>query len=317
MKCATHETFGLPLRQQVQQWQSASDHYFGPLRAQSICDGPFDARMKAWQAGSLRMLTIDAPAHRVLRDQAASDPSHDSFKLLLEMKGVSEIQQRDASFCLQPGDWSLYDPRVPYSITSQESIRHLVVQIPREKLGHLPVGSLHTCQADAPELVALYQVLSSFLGALAAQLNTLPDAVGEPLSETTLGLLAQALQAQRGEAPERMPLPEAMRARVRQYIHSHLDDADLNVERIAKDMRCSKRYLHALFQSERHTLDRQIWLSRLERCRQALAGADASTVSISALAYRWGFNSNAHFCRLFKQEFGTTPSAFLKRLDVH
>jgi hypothetical protein len=51
------------------------------------------------------------------------------------------------------------------------------------KLGHLPVGSLHTCEAHTPELVALHQVLSSFLGALAAQLRTLPDAVGAPLSE--------------------------------------------------------------------------------------------------------------------------------------
>ncbi|MBT9510965.1 MAG: helix-turn-helix domain-containing protein [Acidovorax sp.] len=313
MKCATHETHGLPLRQQLQQWQSASDHYFGPLQAQAMGDEPFDARMKAWDAGALRMLTIDAPAHRILRDRAASDPRHDSFKLLLQLKGVSEIRQRDANFSLQPGDWSLYDPRVPYTITSQESIRQLVVQIPRGKLGHLPLGSLHTCEADAPELRALHQVLSSFLGALAAQLSTLPDTVGEPLSETTLGLLAQALQAQRGDAPERMPLPEAMRARVRQYIQTHLDDADLTVERIAQEMRCSKRYLHTLFQGEAHTLDRQIWLSRLERCKQALVGANTSKVSISALAYRWGFNSNAHFCRLFKQEFGCTPSEFLKR----
>jgi AraC-like DNA-binding protein len=231
---------------------------------------------------------------------------------LLQLKGVSEIRQRDASFSLQPGDWSLYDPRVPYAITSNEAIRQLAVQIPREKLGHLPVGSLHTCAAHTPELVALHQVLSSFLGALAAQLHTLPDAVGAPLSETTLGLLAQALLAQRGEAPERMPLPEVLRVRVRQYIHSHLADADLTVERIARDMRCSKRYLHVLFKSEAHTLDRQIWLSRLERCRQALATADASAVSISALAYRWGFSSSAHFCRLFKREFGVTPSDFLR-----
>ena len=317
MKCANHDTLGLPLRQQVRHWQDATDHYFGPLHAQALCDGPFDAHLTACDAGSLRLLTIDAPAHRILRDHAASDTRHDSFKLLLQLQGVSEIRQRDASFSLQPGDWSLYDPRVPYTITSNETIRQLAVQIPREKLGHLPVGSLHTCQADTPELAALYQVLSSFLGALAAQLRTLPDAVGAPLSETTLGLLAQALQAQRGDAPERMPLPEVLRARVRQYIHSHLADADLTVERIAQDMRCSKRYLHALFQGEAHTLDRQIWLSRLERCRQALAAADdASAVSISALAYRWGFNSNAHFCRLFKREFNTTPSEFLKR-GVH
>lgn len=316
MKCATHDTLGLPLRQQVRHWQDATEHYFGPLQAQAFCDGPFDARLTACEAGSLRLLTIDAPAHRVLRDHTANDLRHDSFKLLLQLQGTSRISQRDASFSLQPGDWSLYDPCVPYAITSPESIRQLVVQIPREKLGHLPLGSLHTCEAEAPELQALYHVLSSFLGALAAQLRTLPDAVGAPLAETTLGLLAQALQAQRGEAPERLPLPEVMRARVRQYIHSHLADADLTVERIARDMRCSKRYLHVLFQHEAHTLDRQIWLLRLERCRQALACADVSATSISALAYRWGFNSNAHFCRLFKREFGTTPSELLKR-SVH
>jgi AraC-like DNA-binding protein len=223
---------------------------------------------------------------------------------------------RTSAFSLQPGDWSLYDPRVPYTITSQESIRQLVVQIPRGKLGHLPVGSLHTCEAHTPELAALHQVLSSFLSALAVQLQTLPDAAGVSLSEATLGLLVQALQAQQGDAPGRMPLPEVLRVRVRQYIHSHLAESDLTVERIAQEMRCSKRYLHTLFQGEAHTLDRQIWLSRLERCKQALVGSDTSKVSISALAYRWGFNSNAHFCRLFKQEFGCTPSEFLKR-GVH
>lgn len=313
MKCATHETIGLPLREQVHHWQHVTDHYFGPLDAQSYCDGPFDARLQACEAGALRLVTIDAPAHRVMRDRATSDPRHDQFKLLLQLEGASEIRQRDTSFNLQPGDWSLYDPRVPYAITSRTAIRQLAVQIPREKLGHLPLGSLHTCEAHTPELAALHQVLSSFLGALAAQLRTLPDAAGAALSETTLGLLAQAIQAQRGDAAERMPLPEILRARVRQYIHSHLADTDLTVQRIAQDMRCSKRYLHVLFKSEAHTLDRQIWVLRLERCKQALEDAEGSTVSISALAYRWGFSSNAHFCRLFKREFGYTPGEFLRR----
>ena len=316
MKLVTHETLGLPLRAQVHRWQEATDHYFGPLDAQALCDEPFDARLTACEAGPLRLLTIDAPAHRVMRDRAACDPRHDSFKLLLQLEGASEIRQRDASFNLQPGDWSLYDPRVPYAITSRESIRQLAVQIPRERLRHLPLGSLHTCEAHTPELAALYQVLSSFLGALAAQLRTLPDAAGAPLSETTLGLLAQAIQAQRGDAPERRPLPEVLRARVLQYIHNHLADAELSVESIAHDMRCSKRYLHRLFETEVNTLDRHIWLARLERCKQTLAEADPSTASISAVAYHWGFSSSAHFCRLFKREFGFTPSEFLRR-GVH
>lgn len=313
MRCATYETTGLPLREQVRHWQGATDLYFGPLQARSFCDGPFDARLVACEAGALRLLTIEAPAHCVMRDGPASNPQHDSFKLLLQLDGISEIRQRDDSFTLRPGDWSLYDPLTPYVITSHQAIRQLAVQIPREKLSHLSVGSLHTCEVHAPERVALHRVLSSFLGALAAQLKTLPDAAGASLSETTLGLLAQTLQAQRGEAPVRMPLPQVLRARVRQYVHAHLDDDELTVERIAHEMRCSKRYLHVLFKGEPHTLDRYIWLLRLERCRQALDTADLSAVSISALAYRWGFTSHAHFCRLFKQEYGCTPSEFLKR----
>ncbi|ROZ74960.1 helix-turn-helix domain-containing protein [Ramlibacter sp. WS9] len=45
----------------------------------------------------------------------------------------------------------------------------------------------------------------------------------------------------------------------------------------------------------------------------ARPGVKGTTISISALAYRWGFNSNAHFSRIFKREFDTTPSEFLKR----
>lgn len=313
MRCSTHDTRGLPPRQQLRTWEQVSDHYFGPLDAQVLCDGPFDAQLVAYDAGPLRLVTIQAPAHRVQRDRPPQQLHHDGFKLVLQIQGVSEIRQRDASFRLQPGDWSLYDPRVPYAITAHEATRLLAVMIPREKLGHLPLGSLHTCEAHTPELAALHRVLGSFLASLSMQLQTLPDTVGAPLSETTLGLLAQAIQAQQGDAPERLALPEVLRARVRQYILSHLADAELNVERIAHDMRCSKRYLHRLFEGEAHTLERHIWLARLERCKQALAGADAATVSISAVAYRWGFSSNAHFCRLFKREFGLTPSEFLRR----
>lgn len=313
MKCSSHDTRGLPPRQQLRTWEQVSNHYFGPLDAQMLDDGPFDAQLLAYDAGPLRLVTIHAPAHRVQRDHAPRQLAHDAFKLVLQVQGSSEIRQRDASFTLQPGDWSLYDPRVPYAISSHQATRLLAVMIPRDKLGHLPLGALHTCEAHIPELAALHRVLGSFLASLSMQLQTLPDAVGTPLSETTLGLLTQAIQAQRGDAAERSPLPEVLRARVRQYIQNHLADAELTVERIAQDMRCSKRYLHRLFEQEAHTLERHIWLARLERCKQALASADAASVSISAVAYRWGFSSNAHFCRLFKREFGQTPSEFIRR----
>ena len=35
--------------------------------------------------------------------------------------------------------------------------------------------------------------------------------------------------------------------------------------------------------------------------------------SVSEIAFAWGFNSSAHFCRLFKSHYGVSPSEFRRR----
>lgn len=310
MKCETFDTATRSCAAGAAYWQEATRRFFGPLGATSLSGSELEARMDVYHAGPLRLYTIRAGAHRVIRDHSELGDAADSYKLLLQLYGQSEIEQRDACFTLKPGDWSLYDPRVPYAITSRESLGHMVVQVPRERLHSLEVPALHTSEPAAPELKGMYDVLSSFLSSLWAQLASLPDAVGTTLSEATLALLASTLQARRGHAPESSTLPEVLRLRVHQYIESHLNEPDLSVERIARDLRCSKRYLHRVFENEEATVERYIWRTRLMRCRHALETGAAA--SISATAYHWGFNSTAHFCRLFKQQFGVTPSEFVR-----
>ncbi|PNX14404.1 AraC family transcriptional regulator [Burkholderia sp. 129] len=295
-------------------WGRVVTQYFGGLDA--CCDGDdaFDAQLSQYEIGPMRVFTIAAPAHRIVRPVAAlHDHGSDFFKLILQLSGVSEIEQRGKTFRLHSGDWSLYDPRVPYSIANLTHVEQLAIQIPRKQLGGFAVPDLHTSDVREFELKGLFSLLSSFLVSLSEQLPSLPGTTGTALSEPILGLIVSTLTAQRDAQGEHVALPAVLRMRVKQYIHGHLADADLSIDRIARELRCSKRYLHRIFEEEGVTIDRYIWSSRLERCKDALDNARAAKPAISEIAFSWGFSSSAHFCRSFKQRYGMTPREFVRR----
>lgn len=294
-------------RDRAARWHQINRDYFGDLDVECPAGESMDAQFSVFSVGALRMYRIDGPAHRVRRSELCGElPSDDLYKLVLQLEGNADIVQRDSSVHLDRGEWSLYDPRVPYAITNHERASLLVVQIPRVLLKGFKVPSLHSCHARSSAVIGLHAVLGSFLQSLSEQLVTLSDGVGQPLSETIVGLLASTLADQAREG-EHATLPAVLKARVKQYVQTHLGEPDLTIERIARDMRCSKRYLHRVFEDEDCSLDRYIWQARLQRCHDTLSTPAGRTRSVSEVAYGWGFNSSAHFCRLFKSQFGLSP----------
>jgi AraC-like DNA-binding protein len=295
-------------------WGRVVTQYFGGLDARCDDADAFDAQLGQYEIGPMRVFTIAAPAHQIVRPLAAlHDHGSDYFKLILQLSGTSEIEQRDRVFRLHAGDWSLYDPKVPYSISNLTRVRQLAIQIPRRQLAGFAVPDLHTSEAREFELKGLFSLLSSFLVSLSEQLPSLPGATGNALSETILGLIVSTLTAQKDAQGAPVTLPAVLRVRVKQYIHGHLADADLSLDQIAAALRCSKRYLHRIFEDEGVTIDRYIWLSRLERCKEALDNARGAKPAISDIAFSWGFSSSAHFCRSFKSRYGMTPREFVRQ----
>ena len=179
-------------------WGRINQGYFGALDVECLHDGTLDAELDAYQLGPLKMFMIEAPAHRVSRSDTRTQlPLDDVFKLVLQLGGLAEIRQRERVFRLHPGDWSLYDPRVPYSITNHAHSRLLAITIPRQQFKGIKMPELHTCEAQTPSMRGLYAVLGSFLTSLAEQLPTLPNGVGRPVGDTVLGLLASTLATQK------------------------------------------------------------------------------------------------------------------------
>jgi len=296
--------------ERAETWSDINMRYFGRLRVASLDEGTLDATLDAYDVGKLRMYRIEAPAHHVARDAACGElPSDDFYKLVLQVSGRGVVEQQQRRVVLQPGHWILYDPRAPYSITNAERCTLLVTQVPRSLLAGLRLPGPHAIEMGQDNVAGLHGVFGSYLRALSEQLPGLPDGVAQTVSESVVGLLASTLADALRRTGAPVPLPSMLRMRVRQYVQAHVADPELSIQRIADALRCSKRYLHRVFEDDESSLERQIWVSRLERCHAALTDEANAKRSAAEIGFAWGFKSSAHFSRLFKLHYGLTPGA--------
>ena len=200
-------------------WSHINARYFGRLRVSCLDDEPLDASLHAYDVGALRMFHIDAPAHRVVRDAGCGElPSDEFYKLVLQVRGRGIVEQQHRRVMLQPGNWLLYDPRAPYSISNGERCTLLVTQVPRSLLAGLRLPGPHAGESGHDNVAGLHGVFGAYLRSLSEQLPALPDGVGQAISESVLGLLGSTLaEAQRhgGEAGGAAGGAEAARAAVR------------------------------------------------------------------------------------------------------
>lgn len=307
------DTFCTPRAERAEHWAEINHRYFGDLEVDEMDMSAVEAQLDVYNLEALKIYRIEAPAHRVRRiSRRVNDTLDDSFKLLLQLKGHARLEISDRHFDLNPGDWSLYDPRTQYSIHNFDPASLLVVKIPRSRLSGLKVPELHSCEVPQTEGAGLSAMLGSVLKSLSEQLPSLPDDAGNAISESILGLLTYTLARHQSGIKERM-LPQAvMKARVRQYIQERLTDRDLTIDGIATAMRCSKRYLHLAFEDEQLSVERHIWKSRLELACLRLASAQHASNTIAQISEACGFGSNAHFCKQFKNEYGCSPSEYRK-----
>jgi AraC-like DNA-binding protein len=95
--------------------------------------------------------------------------------------------------------------------------------------------------------------------------------------------------------------------RIRDHIERHLEDATLSPENVAKAQHISVRHLHRLFEDEPVTVAKLIQQRRLEQCARELALGGEPAPPVAAVAQRWGFNSPAHFSRVFRSVYGLPP----------
>lgn len=99
--------------------------------------------------------------------------------------------------------------------------------------------------------------------------------------------------------------------RFKELIEAKMSDSGLNVEDLGKDMGLSRVQLYRKIKSlTNYSPNELLRIARLKKASSLLASSD---MTIAEVGYEVGFSSPSYFAKCYKEEFGESPTDFLKR----
>ncbi|HEY0341484.1 MAG TPA: helix-turn-helix domain-containing protein [Steroidobacteraceae bacterium] len=263
------------------------------------------------QVGGLRMAELCAPPDEVGHAMPATDEAEALFFLVLQLEGGSVHRQDERDAKLSPGDFTLCASTRPHEMTWPVPGRCLVMIIPDNLMRrHLafPDDVVAVRMAGNRGMTGgLADIIKSFWECRA---DAADPTVALRMSYTLLDLIAAAYSVSPHARHEQSSLVAAHRVRIISYIETHLRDPHLNPTTVARACKITPRYLHHLFTAESETVTQYIQRRRLEECARALIAAPVRGRLVTEIAFDYGFNSLTHFGRVFRNQFGLTPSEY-------
>jgi signal transduction histidine kinase/ligand-binding sensor domain-containing protein/DNA-binding response OmpR family regulator/photosystem II stability/assembly factor-like uncharacterized protein len=151
------------------------------------------------------------------------------------------------------------------------------------------------------------------------------DYISKPFDDKELRVRVKNLIEQRKKLREKFSLTieikpgeiaatsmdEQFLKRLLDVFENHVEDGDFSTEDFAREVGMSRSNLHrklqALTNQPTHEFLRTL---RLKRAAHLLK---KSTGSVTEVAYSVGFNNLSHFTKIFRQQFGQTPSEFANK----
>ena len=290
-------------------WSNALSTLCGGLRADPFGNKTIDGHIDHGSIGRLQLCRIEVSRNRVaLPASWVGFAPHDVVKILFQTQGTSLFEQDGNQVNLGPGDCFAYDVSRPHVITSPALTKHEVVIIPKLVLQQRGVALDRLNARWTSARTGAARLAHELVVSTMKEIGTLSPDSEFGVSEALLDILLLPFPVPANSAGDSSALA-ALNRRAKRYISEHLKDPDLNIDQIAAALECSKRYLHMSFKHEEISVSEYIWRARLDKCRLELGGAKSLRKSVTDIAFSWGFSSSSHFCRLFKQKYGVTPSA--------
>ncbi len=269
----------------------------------------FQAAVTRRPIGDLMLVDCAAAPFLGHRDSAVigsdADAGHEhvlGFQFVC--KGVELVREGERQLALKPGDVVLWDGLQPTEIEIAEAFYKRTLLFPRDRVLAVCPRLAGVDALPSMEGSASARLLVRFMNALAVEMPALDAAAGAAAANAALELLRAAVEP--ALPSDRSATRAAMRAEIGRYVRTHLQDPRLGPASIARAYAMSVRTLHALFEDVDASVAGLVRRERLARCLEDLQQPNGG--SVTEIAFRWGFCDAAHFSRVFKREFGATPS---------
>jgi AraC-like DNA-binding protein len=299
-------------RGEREQWHEDIATKFAPVDIASPAQGNHLAgEFKVTTVGSLsvaKMSSFNLDFHRTPANIRRKDDG--GVKVSVQLRGGGVVVQRGREAVLNPGDFVVYDVSSPYAMHYAKAFSVLVLKFPRTSLKITSDQLAKVSARRIPGNDGIASLVSQFLVALQPKLLSGTLSTTPMLEDAILDLISAA--AIDNTQFVRIPTGATLVASAKSFIEGRLGDPGLDTCAVAAQLHISPRYLQKLFETEGLTVAGWIRSRRLERCRRDLQDTRLLRDSVSAIAAHHGLVNAAHFSRIFKAAYGSSPSDYRK-----
>lgn len=272
----------------------------------------FDAEVNSLSIGASALATIRSSETEVHRTRQLAERADAGYvKLLWQLTGSMEIEQDKRRSVLASGEACVCDTARPYRVAVMENSQFAVLTLPYGALPGWEQISQKVCGSLLQDKVTSRVALSALL-ALSQTSTTVDNEGADDALRAVQWMLTASLR--RAALREGNSEPSDGRlSKAQSYVLQHLGDPTLDADELASALHMSRRSLYMLFKEYRMTPGRMIHDLRLEFCHKALSDLSQQQRSITDIAFEYGFQDSASFSRLFKTQYGVSPSEFRRK----
>jgi AraC-like DNA-binding protein len=296
-------------------WQGAICDVYVHVDVNAEKRSDYQGFIREARFGSVTMTDVLLSEQRITRrERHIAKLDKDCYYVEFVQQGKVNILQAGQTLLSHPGVGTIFSASEAYDLECVGRVRSLYLEIPRKEFSSRFNENRMPVAATMATGRGLGRIAAEFCAMLASEGSSLEETVRARLGDELMDVLALALDM--GDKDDFSEDATAQKARLRSvkaWIEEHLADPDLSLEKIARSNGVSLRHLHYLFRLTDLSASEWILDRRLLRCHDALIRPELRSLSVTEVAYRFGFRSSSHFSTVFRRKFGHSPSELRRR----
>jgi AraC family transcriptional activator of tynA and feaB len=307
-----YSTAAVPRGARASYWNDIYARQFAQVTFNPVDRESFEAELRVGAVGPIGIARMQSKSTDIERTrQHISRSEGRIFSFLLQARGTGVFSHYGHETRMEEGDFTLCDSASPHRFNCSEGTELIILRTSPEVLrSYLP---------DPEQFCGLRLAANKGITGTAANLvrklwslaeSGLPEKFSAMVARNVLDIMATSYAMAFDNPFADSSAVSARRLQAKRYIEAHLREPDLTPCTVAGALGISPRYLRMLFCGGNENASRYILRRRLEECAKQLSSALWRGHTITEIAFSSGFNSAAHFTRVFRDEYDVTPTQF-------
>lgn len=236
------------------------------------------------------------------------------YAMILVRRGHLIIRQGERTLDLKANNLCIVDPSAESTLMVQESSTVSIIYSSKDnfefKLGYSISKILNS---SYPLITSMGICFTGVVKCVNKAMEAAREVEVDFLCGNLLSFAAPCIAEGRRKANlNSFSRKDALRLRVEEVILKEIADPELSLDKIAKEVGVSGRYLSGLYSELDSSVMSRVKEQRLTLASQRLLEHRFRNTPILDIATKCGFKSLAHFSRSFKEKFGCSPAQWKK-----